>query len=128
MRRLSISLAVLAVLGLVGCTNQDKAVREDFSRQNTCPMEQVQAKRRADVRPSALINWPAPPGEIVGDPARVALWEKNQQTQKEGYDRPASVYEVKGCGKHFLTSCTRTKPGLMGCNGGKTPPGVGLQL
>lgn len=80
-----------------------------MSNANSCPVEQVQAKRRSDVKESDFTSWPAPPADVAGDPARRAVWEKNLQEQKDGLDRQSNVYEAKGCGKQVFLACKNRK-------------------
>lgn len=117
--------AALAVV-LAGCGKaQLKAVREEFSRSKSCPVEQVEARARTDLKESDFTSWPKPPADIAGDSARRAVWEKNLQEQKDGLDRQSNVYEAKGCGQHVVLACKQRKNNALAvtCAEGKPPPG-----
>jgi hypothetical protein len=92
---------------LLGCKGSQQGAREYFSRTHSCPVEQVQAKARSDVKHSDFSSWPTPPADVAADPNRRAVWEKNLQEQKDGLDRQSSVFEVSGCGRSVYLACKR---------------------
>ena len=95
--------AVLFGLSMAGCKDLNEGAREDFSRAHTCPMDRVEARERADIRPSSLrYGEDKPPAEIAADPGRLKMWQDERTKDRQDYDSSNKTFEVRGCG-HLLS-------------------------
>jgi hypothetical protein len=120
------TLACFAIV-LAGCfgpvTTDD--VKKEFSKDNTCPVERVEARERPELKPSQLEWNPAPPAEIAADPGRFAMWKAERDKQNAYTDGRDHVFEARGCGHQTLYACHRTgKRGSIMCHSRKYPDGV----
>jgi hypothetical protein len=112
MARLVGPLAIASFV-LCACGSPKDAAREEFGRQWSCPLEQVQATPKPDVRWSTLALRPAvtePSPEVKADPARLAKWKKDQEDSyaplREALDT-FDVFSVTGCGHTTMLGCKR---------------------
>jgi len=96
---------LFAIVCLCGCQSVADGAREDFSSENTCPLERVEARERSDVKPSQLRRKVDPPRDIATDPGRLKLWQ-DRQAKKYAYDDESHyIVEVRGCDKHDFYEC-----------------------
>ena len=119
--------AVLFGLSMAGCKDLNEGAREDFSRAHTCPMDRVEARERADIRPSSLrYGEDKPPAEIAADPGRLKMWQDERTKDRQDYDSSNKTFEVRGCGHLTLYACMRhTKNANRAfCSQYAHPPGV----
>ena len=82
------------------CTALPGQTREEFSQQYSCPMDAITSKARDDVQAAEFVSTPTPPADVAADPARLAVWKKNQV---EPWD--VHFFELTGCGHHVLWGC-----------------------
>jgi len=126
---------LLAALAAGGCKSLEKGAREEFSRRYSCPEDRVEVRRRADVKAYDLVFSrlaPArPPDDVAADPARLAVWEKDEREKRETWNSSWAVFEARGCGHESLQSCSHpsamgggTDLAAVGCVEGEYPPGA----
>jgi serine/threonine protein kinase len=86
--------------------------KDQFSKRYVCPLDRVQSVARPDINVVGF-EYPkqAPPRDIAGDPARVAVWQSNQPKPRDTGDE---IFELTGCGQHVLWACRRGKT-LISC-------------
>lgn len=109
MRR-SIPLALVSLV-VVACTSVPEGAKEYFSDKNTCPLDQVQVRARAELKPHDVMHSKpdkAPPRDIAADPARLAMWQQKQDEAAQLDNAFCDVYEASGCGKTQLLCCKRS--------------------
>lgn len=118
-----------AVLGLVsllaactqGCKSNEQAARETFSKDSSCPSERVTAVARPELSAYDLtFGKSAPPANIASDPARVAMWQADQDKTRKGWDDRMRVVEVGGCDEKKYYQCASGKHGTS-CSGMTAP-------
>ena len=87
-------LAIAFVLGESGCLSvQDRALAA-ASNSLTCPKERITVTlKRND-------HQPQPPPEIAADPARLAIWQKQQPDPSN-----SQVFSASGCGQAGVVFC-----------------------
>jgi hypothetical protein len=125
MRALVLSLLILSA---TGCQSLMDGAKEDFSRAFTCPKQGVEARERKDITAYQLRTPkpPSPSAEIAADPARLKMWEEQQQKIRD-FENSHSVVEVRGCGHARLYTCGRSSRGSSHswiCLGHDYPDGV----
>ncbi len=100
------SFLLLGVL-VMGCSGAMDSAKEDFSKDYTCPVSRVEARVRKDVKPSTLSPFKKkePSAKIKEDPARLAMWNKEQEDKDAQTDDGQTVVEVRGCDNTVLYSC-----------------------
>lgn len=119
MLRFSLVPVVAAVL-LVGCRSNETMAKESFGRRFTCPEDRITATPRTDLKAVDLAFRPeVPPATVAADPARLALWQKEQAATASEYDGDA-VLQARGCNAEILYICGdlrvsvgATRPGCM---------------
>jgi hypothetical protein len=98
----------IAALGL-SCKSMETGAREEFSRKHYCPLDRVEARRRADLRAwdVAFSGSPeaSPPDEVAKDPERLGMWKQEQAQHQKDWSDGLDVYEVRGCGHEELSIC-----------------------
>jgi hypothetical protein len=116
---------VVVLAGCRGPVTLDD-VRKEFSKDNTCPVERVEARERSELKPSQLDWNPAPPAEIAADAGRLAMWKAERDKQNANTDGRDRVFEARGCGHQTLYACHRmnTRSGSIMCHARKYPEGV----
>jgi hypothetical protein len=108
------AVCAFALLGASACRSlHDKAV-EQFGADYSCPADRVQARERSDIHATTLfVDPPAPvmpPDEVRNDPARLAVWQANQQqaqSTQSSYLDFMTVFEVTGCDHRAFYACAR---------------------
>jgi hypothetical protein len=108
MDRRSFAALVAITLAVGACKSgaMDSA-KEDFAKKYTCPEDRVEARIREDVTATQVYNRKpsTPPAEVASDPARLALWRKQQSDSAARDNDGHHVVEVRGCGHHELDAC-----------------------
>jgi len=99
---------VVTLLALPACQGLVDGAQEQFSKDNTCPIERVEARARADLRPSSFKTQSKPPAAIAADPDRLRMWEQKQQEAFASSDRRYDIAEAHGCGKDTFYECYRS--------------------
>lgn len=96
---------------LLGCQSRVTVARETFSKSKSCPLDRVTARERPDLSAYDVIfgKRATPPPEVAKDPARLALWQKQQDESRRAWDAAQSVVEVEGCGERALAMCSSRK-------------------
>jgi hypothetical protein len=122
-------VGLLSALGvLTACTRLETGAREHFSREFSCPENRIEAKTRADLRPSTMNPFlipsvPEPPAEVKADPARLEVWRQNKVAQRSSsanfVDGRFTVIEVSGCDHQILYCCSHPNGSRGGINMGK---------
>jgi hypothetical protein len=101
-------LLVLALsTSLVGCQSKEAGAREKFSKEFTCPAERVEVRERSDLKPSMLRAQVPPPPDVAADPARLAMWKAEEETNNENADQMCDMLEARGCNQQSLVCCRR---------------------
>lgn len=96
------------VLLMAGCKKLETGARETFSQQFSCPEERITVAARADVDAYALqfaAVLPVPPAEVRDDPARLAVWKRNQDSARAEWNARFRAFEVQGCEHQGLYLC-----------------------
>ena len=107
---------VLAVILLAGCASREQAARDAFAKSLTCPVERVTATKVDGVRWSDVQRRanpiPQPPPEVRSDPARLAMWNKQNDNLSSGFDHNYEGFHVTGCGHevNYLCFCPFDAP------------------
>src|ERR1700744_1741155 len=91
-----IAFAALAVL--VSCQSYPDAAKEKFSESKSCPLAQVEARERKDLRASSFRAPGSPPSDVAADPARLKVWRDGDDQKRKSSDNIETVVEVNGCG------------------------------
>lgn len=89
-----------AVVLWAGCKKLDAGARETFSLQFSCPEERLAVTARADVDAYALrfaSAMPKPPPEVSVDPARLAVWQRDQDRARAAWNGRFTAFQVRGC-------------------------------
>jgi hypothetical protein len=124
---------VLAALPLLSCKALRDGAREEFSTRFSCPPERIELRPRPDLHPYDVVFGPgaSPPVEVASDPARLAIWQRTQSANRDGWDDGREVFELRGCEHAVLFACNHpsdpdgsTYPGVVSCSTGKYPPGT----
>ncbi len=111
-RRVRLCLAVLLAAAVAGCGSQKEAAFRTFSEAYSCPRERMTVAPVKDVTMRDL--WlranplPEPPADVRADPARLAVWRRAQDKEREGPLRGVESYElfrVSGCGQAVDYAC-----------------------
>ncbi len=125
MRQGNLVGVVLVLLAAGGCKGLEAGAKATFSREYTCPEDQVTATERADFDAAAATFGPipAPPAEVAGDAARLALWQDGRAKERGAFNALGVVFEVRGCEHEALYLCThpntgsgRTNLAQVGCS------------
>ncbi len=125
------SSAVLALLAtMTGCLNQsyEDGAKEKFAKEVSCQQTSVELRKRPELDAYDLA-WgkSAPPAEVAKDPARLAVWQKEESDRRASY-AGNPVFELRGCGHQVLYTCTRANvgrtSGAVMCSEHDYPPGV----
>lgn len=74
--------------------------RDEFSEKYSCPSDAIVSKDRPDVHAAQFETPATPPADVAADPARLAVWQKNQP---QPWD--VDFFELTGCGHHVLWGC-----------------------
>jgi hypothetical protein len=100
--------------------------REAFSKTHTCPEERIEVRRRADLIRSKLGDMRKPPPEVQADPARLKMWQAEQDRINKSVDAMCELYEARGCGHQELMCCFRPAKRMnrVSCSTEKYPDGV----
>lgn len=111
-RRFALGVAVVAVVAVTGCADYPKIACETFARDRSCPLEGVTAAARPDLSYYDL-TWgkPKPPADIASDPARVSIWQAEEDRSRATSDSKMTVYLLTGCKEKHYYSCGRGKSG-----------------
>jgi len=102
----------------------ESGAKNDFSKSNSCPLDRVEVRARTDIKPSDVMYKAPPPKDVAADPARLAMWQKQQNDNAQHDDSGYSMMEAKGCDKTSLLRCHRMKSGDVMCMSAKYPDGV----
>jgi hypothetical protein len=101
--------AAVVCLAAAGCWSPSDEVREDFSRELSCPKGSIQVRTRADVDAYDLTHDSRkPPADVAANPQRLAVWQSNQERDREYSRSHYGVLEAKGCGSESLYECVTT--------------------
>jgi len=102
----------LCVLVTAAGCSEGRAARQRFGKATSCPEDRITVKERPDLpahdplgkHPAAA----AAPPEVKRDPARYAVWQKNQAAANDfsNYDAHNDVLELTGCDHHALYVCS----------------------
>jgi hypothetical protein len=117
-RRRFVALALGgAIIGGAGCgKSYEQGVREAHGREFSCPVERITARARPDVDAHDATFGPStPPDEVKRDPARLAIWKKQQRETHDLWNSHGEVWEASGCGHDVVYQCGR--PNGKGQNG-----------
>ncbi len=111
-------LLLVSVWILVGCTSLETTARETFSRDHSCPLDGITVTRRTDLSVHELtFGRSKPPSDIAKDPARLAIWKKNQDESKKKWDATSNLFFLTGCNvKSFYTCNRNSKSGRNSCS------------
>jgi|GEM_PF-2952698 len=107
---------LLAALTLTACASREEAARNDFARRFTCPAEQVTTTKIPGVRWSEVRRRehpiPDPPAEVRADPARLDMWNRQNDHFSAGFDHNFEGFHVTGCGHEadLLCQCAIDTP------------------
>ena len=101
-------VALFVATASLGCEALGDCARDDFAAEFSCPMNRVEVRPRSDIDGYTAVHGkpPAPPAEIAKDPARRAVWQK-EQDERRSYNY-GTVYEVRGCTHGKLYTCSRS--------------------
>lgn len=102
--------AVFTLVGIIaasGCKKVTQGAKEHFSRDFTCPLERVEVRPRKDLRPSDFEAHAKPSKEIAADPDRLAMWQAEQNKNREWMDKHDEILEARGCDHEALYACHR---------------------
>ncbi len=99
MRLVVAHLGACVVATASGCIDED-TIRDYIARQETCPPDRVDVKKRPDLD-AVSYGLGAPSPEAAVDPGRAAYRRELQAEQLGG----RTVYEVTACGLHELIAC-----------------------
>lgn len=125
MRPSNIVGVVLVVLAAGGCKGLDAGARATFSQEYTCPEDRISTTERKDFDAAAATFGPipAPPAEVAGDAARLALWKDGRAAERAAFNALGVVFEVRGCEHEALYLCShpntgsgRTNLAQVGCS------------
>lgn len=101
----AIVLPVASVLALAGCRTDETIAREMFGGRFTCPEDRITTTTRKDLRAVDVAFRAKPaPSDVAADPARLALWNKEQERAAADF-ASLTVVEVKGCERDLLFAC-----------------------
>jgi hypothetical protein len=100
------SCLAMTLASVAGKSGAMDSAKENFAKEFTCPDDRVEARVREDVTATQLAGRkePAPPAVVAADPARLALWRK-EQSEREERDNRDHVVEVRGCGHEQTYKC-----------------------
>jgi hypothetical protein len=104
---------IVMLFVLVGaCASRIDEARDTFSYSHDCPASRLEARRRADIRPSDGSKRERPSTDVAADPERLQMWQQRQRRSREIDDERDEIYEVSGCGTVQLYACHRSKSGI----------------
>jgi hypothetical protein len=120
---------VPALFSLAACQSLAAGAKEQFSKDVSCPLDRIESRDRHDLHPSSFTNpmfLPKPSAEIVADPGRLAVWQRNHEHDRTRSDGDNQIEEVRGCGKQAFyechvfrkssrASCSQPSPPCTGC-------------
>jgi len=55
----------IALLSLVGCQSVGEGAKQEFSKDNTCPLDRIEMRERPELKPSSLEGPSTPPADIA---------------------------------------------------------------
>lgn len=99
---------------LVACTGREGAARDKFEKDYLCPAEKITISKIENMTLHELkqrLSADAPaqaPAEIRHDPARLAVWQKQQDEQEHTLrwvDGRFHLYRINGCGHDAIYAC-----------------------
>ena len=111
------ALACAALLALLGCRSLDGGAKDQFAKDFSCPEDRVTVRPRADLDSYALEfggGGASPPPEVQKDPARYAMWKKQQADSHASWNDRISAFEAKGCGHDAVYTCSHPNSGRNG--------------
>lgn len=110
-------------LSLAACTGREGAARDTFEQAFLCPAERITSVKIESMSWPELEQRispkkaPMPSVEIRDDPARLAVWQKQQdeyahsrQVFDTRWDTRKDVYRVSGCGHEAIYACHFSTP------------------
>lgn len=110
---------------MAGCGSREEAAFRTFSESYSCPRDQITVKpidsvtmRELWLRANPL---PPPPADVQADPARLAVWSKAQDKDREGPLRGVQSYELfhaTGC-DHAVDYACHCPPQVKGSATGR---------
>jgi hypothetical protein len=107
----SSTIALVSITLLVACRSDDSIVKQQFSHRFTCPEDQITTTVRTDLSPVSLMTRAKPPPkDVAADPARLALWNKEQAQDGSEYEGKA-VLQARGCNYELYFVCGQLKVG-----------------
>lgn len=101
----AVALPAASVLALIGCRTDETIAREMFGGRFSCPEDRITVTPRKDLRAVDVAFRAKPaPSDVAADPARLALWNKDQEREAADFAK-LTVVEVKGCEHDLLFAC-----------------------
>jgi hypothetical protein len=84
--------------------------KKTFAQSFTCPDERVELRPRSDIKGSMFRSHTPPSPEVRNDPARYAIWQKEQAQADRDADSGGNYgvffFDVRGCGHQVLYECS----------------------
>jgi hypothetical protein len=94
----------LVLLLFSGCQSVADGAREQFSHDQVCPLDRVEARARPELKPSQFGARPTAPQDVAADPGRLALWQAEQAKFAANDDAWGEIVEARGCDVHVFYS------------------------
>lgn len=95
----------VGLLLLCGCQSVTDGAKEQFSKENTCPLDRVETRARTELKPSQFGKAGTPPRDIASDPGRLQLWRAEQAKLAANDDSWGQIVEARGCDAHVFYEC-----------------------
>jgi hypothetical protein len=84
--------------------------KKAFAQSFTCPDDRVELRQRSDIKGSMFNTHTPPSDEVKADPARYAIWQKQQDEADRFADSGGNYgvffFDVRGCGHQVLYKCS----------------------
>jgi hypothetical protein len=116
-RAVAFALMLTASVLATGCSYESVA-KETFSNERSCPLAGITAKAHPEISAHDLTTAKAvPPAYVAADPARLAVWQANEDKSKKATDSLRTVVEVAGCNEKAYYTCSHNgKSGRYTCS------------
>lgn len=96
---------VVVLVVFCGCQSVGDGAKEQFSKDNTCPLDRVEVRERGELKPSQFTKPHDAPADIAADPGRLKVWRDEQARLAANDDNWGRIVEARGCDKHVFYAC-----------------------
>jgi hypothetical protein len=94
----------------VACSGGKGRAKDDFAASFTCPPDRIEIRARNDISGSMFVERRPPSAEVKSDPARLAIWNKQEDERVSSADSGGNYgkyyWQVRGCGHDQLYECS----------------------